>query len=128
MIQLAAYGFALLAALVAAFQIALVAGAPWGRFTQGGAHAGRLPAVPRAAAGVSAVLIVGMAILVRARSGALGPSAAQAVGPWAWSAVALSFVTLLANAVSPSRVERRTWVPVAAAMAATSLTVALGAG
>src|SRR6056297_1027025 len=41
MIVVAAWSFAVLAALVVAFQIALAAGAPWGRFTQGGVHTGR---------------------------------------------------------------------------------------
>lgn len=127
MIQAAAYLFALLAAVVAVFQLGLAAGAPWGHLTQGGAHAGRLPAGPRATAGASAVLLAGMAVLVLARAGVLGAGAAHAVGPWAWAAVAVSLATTLANAATPSAKERRTWLPVAIGMAASSLAVVLGA-
>ena len=46
---------------VALFQVALVLGAPWGEYTQGGSTAGSLPAGQRAVAAVSAVLLLVMA-------------------------------------------------------------------
>ena len=41
-------------AVVAAFQVALAAGAPWGRAAWGGQHQGRLPARLRIASAVAA--------------------------------------------------------------------------
>ena len=43
---LAALVFGLLSLVVAAFQLALVLGAPWGEFTFGGRWRGALPVVP----------------------------------------------------------------------------------
>lgn len=126
MIIFAAYTFTLLAAVVAVFQLALVAGAPWGRLTQGGRHDGTLPPGPRAAAAASAVVTTGLALLLLGRSGALGPAAVVTVGPWAWVVVAVSVMTTVANAITPSAVERRTWLPVAVVMVISSLIVVLG--
>jgi hypothetical protein len=125
MTVVAAWSFTALAALVVVFQLALVAGAPWGRFTQGGVHAGRLPAPARAAAAASAVVLTGLALLVLARAGLLGDAALAASTPWAWAAVVVSALTTLANAASRSRAERALFLPVALGMLATSLIVLL---
>jgi hypothetical protein len=125
MTVVAAWSFTVLAALVVAFQLALVAGAPWGRLTQGGVHPGRLPAPARAAAAASAVVLAGLALLVLARAGLLGDAALAASTPWAWAAVVVSALTTLANAASRSRSERALFLPVALGMLATSLIVLL---
>lgn len=124
MVTLAAYLFALLAAVLALFQLALAAGAPWGHLTQGGSHPGRLPPSNRAMAAASVVLSAAFAGVVLARAGALAPGWQEASRPWAWCVVGLSALSLLANAASRSRAERRLWVPVALLMLATSVVVA----
>lgn len=125
MIVAAAWSFAALAALVVAFQLALVAGAPWGRFTQGGVHPGRLPASARGAAAASAVVLTGLALLILARSGLLGDAWLAASMPWAWAAAIVSVLTTLANAASRSRAERALFLPVALGLTAASLIVLL---
>lgn len=125
MMVIAAWSFAVLAALVVAFQVALAAGAPWGRFTQGGAHEGRLPAPARAAAAASAVVLTGLALLILARAGLLGDGWHAVSMPWAWAAVVVSVLTTLANAASRSRYERAVFLPIALGMSATSLIVLL---
>lgn len=125
MTVIAAWSFAVLAALVVAFQLALVAGAPWGRFTQGGAHEGRLPSPARAAAAASAVVLAGLALLILARAGLLGDAWRAASMPWAWAAVVVSLLTTLANAASRSRYERAVFLPIALGMTAASLIVLL---
>ena len=49
---------AVIAIGVAVFQIALVAGAPWGEYTMGGQHLGKLPGQFRVTAAVSAIIMV----------------------------------------------------------------------
>ncbi len=125
MVTIAAWSFAVLAALVVAFQIALAAGAPWGRFTQGGVHTGRLPVPARAAAAASAVVLIGLAWLIVARAGLLGDTWQPVSMPWAWAAVIVSALTVLANAASRSPSERALFLPVALGMLAASLVVLL---
>jgi len=124
MITLAAYLFAILAAFLALFQLALAAGAPWGHLTQGGNHPGRLPPANRAMAAASVVLTAAFAGIVLSRAGALVPDWQVASRPWAWGVVGLSALSLLANAASRSRAERRLWLPVALVMLITSVVVA----
>ncbi len=126
MIAIAAFAFASFAAVVVLFQLALVAGAPWGFLTQGGAHPGRLPARSRAVAGASAVLVTAFAIAVLARAGAAFPALRSASHVAVWVVVALCTLTALANAASRSRAERAVWLPVGLVLLGTSLVVALG--
>ena len=69
----AAWIFAALSVIVVAFQLALVAGAPWGELTMGGAVRGTLPGSMRGTALVSALLVGGMAGIVLARAGVALP-------------------------------------------------------
>ena len=125
MVTIAAAAFVLLAALLALFQLALVAGAPLGHLTQGGTHPGRLPPANRAVAGVSALLAAAFVGIVLTRVGWVAPERQAAARLWVWGVVDLSALSLLANAASRSRAERALWVPVAMLMLATSLVVAL---
>ena len=51
MIQLAAWTYGSLIAVVIVFQVCLMAGAPWGKLTQGGRVQGALPVKGRLVAG-----------------------------------------------------------------------------
>jgi len=115
-----AIGYAGLAALPLAMHLALAAGAPWGRFTLGGRFSGRLPPVWRALAIVQGALLAAMAGAVLARAGIGVPALAVLF----WPAVAVTVLSLLANAASPSRPERRLWTPVLTLMAFAAFGVA----
>lgn len=115
-----AIGYAGLAALPLAMHLALAAGAPWGRFTLGGRFSGRLPPVWRALALVQGALLAAMAGAVLSRAGIVAPTLAVLF----WPAVAVTVLSLLANAASPSRPERRLWTPVLASMAFAAFGVA----
>ncbi|MEI7444661.1 MAG: hypothetical protein WCK28_07210 [Burkholderiales bacterium] len=124
----AAIVFALLALVVAAFQLALVVGAPWGEFTLGGRWRGALPPAVRAIPLVSAVLLIAMAVVVAVRAGLFADPtfSASAAAGWTWAVVAYCAVGSIANAATPSRRERMLWLPVVLGMLASSLIVALG--
>ncbi|SLN31427.1 hypothetical protein PSA7680_01515 [Pseudoruegeria aquimaris] len=105
--------YAALAALPAAMHLALAAGAPLGRFTVGGRFANRLPPAWRVLAVVQAVVLAMMASVILQRGGAL----ALGWPAWTfWASLALSALTFLANAASPSRPERLLWGPVTLGM------------
>jgi len=129
MMRFAASVFVLATIFVVLFQVALALGAPWGRLAMGGKFPGRLPGPMRVAALMQALVLVLASAVVIMRAG-LAPS--QLSVQWAaastliWAIVGLSAVSLLLNLITPSRAERRLWAPVAAAMLASSLIVALG--
>lgn len=107
------------------FQIALVLGAPWGRFAMGGAVEGAYPPAMRVTAAVQILIYGAMGVAVVARAG-------LALRRWhrvsivaIWIVVAILAVSLVLNLITPSGGERLLWAPVAAVMLFASLRVAL---
>ena len=125
--QLAAIVYALATAVVVGFQLALAAGAPWGEYAMGGRFPGRFPPAMRVGAIVQAVVLALLAVVVLDAAGLVGLGW-RASFPWlVWLPVVVSAASLAMNAASRTAVERRTWVPVALVMLASSLVVALTA-
>jgi hypothetical protein len=120
----AALVFTLLAAGVGAFQLALLCGAPWGELTLGGRWPGRLPAKVRLIPLVSLLLLAGLAAVVLARAGLALPGLGEQADWLVWGVVGYCALGCLANAATPSRRERRLWLPVVIAMLICSLVVA----
>ena len=109
---------------VVAFQIALALGAPWGAYAMAGKFPGRFPPAMRVGAVVQAALLGLMAVVVLSRAGIVAPSWSSASWP-IWVVVAITAVSTVLNAISPSAGERRIWVPVTVVLLATALAVAL---
>lgn len=112
-------------AALAVFQIALAAGAPWGRFAWGGQHR-VLPTNLRIGSIVSVAIYALMAFVAWERAGAssLLPDAVAQVAMWV---IVVYFVLgIVMNAFSRSRHERYTMTPIATALAILSLFIAVG--
>lgn len=121
----AALCFVVLIGALVVFQLALAAGAPWGRLAWGGQHPGVLPAGYRIASGVSAVAYGSIAVLALDCSGLIDafPGRFSEAGMW----IVFGFLVLgvLMNAISRSRPERLVMTPVASVLAILALLVAL---
>jgi len=120
----AALLFTLASTGVGAFQIALALGAPWGEFTLGGRWRGRLPTRVRVVPLLSVLLLIGFSAVILARSGFEVPLVQQHSQSLAWVVVGDSALGSMVNAVTPSRRERKLWLPVVFSMLALSLFVA----
>jgi len=118
----ASVAIAVLVAL-AVMQIALAAGAPWGRLAWGGAHA-RLPRHLRIASAFSVALYAGFAWTLLSRLGAL-PGLIDVVFVLTWILFGYFVLGILMNAISRSRAERWTMTPVCAMLASMTLVIAL---
>jgi len=123
--QFAAVVHAAVTAGIVAFQCALAAGAPWGRYAMGGAFPGAFPTPLRVAALVQAAVLVAATLVVLARAGVAMPAWARASRLTIWFVVALSAVSLVLNTITPSAGERAIWAPVAAVMLVSVLVVAI---
>jgi hypothetical protein len=112
------YATAMLA--IAFFQVALILGAPLGRYMQGGQHEGALPLSGRIIAAVSipVVLLQGLAILSAAGFPGLGWPV------WTgWVALAVTGVSTVLNWITPSKPERMVWGPIMLVLSAMGLVV-----
>lgn len=122
-----ALAFTIVLALLAVFQLALALGAPLGRFAWGGQHR-VLPARLRVGSGVSIVLYAVFALVAWDRVGAVDvfPELFAQIAMWViFGYCALGIVM---NAISRSRAERFTMVPVTMVLAALSFLIAMGYG
>lgn len=93
---------------VICFQIALIIGVPWGRYTQGGSHEGALPVKGRVIAAVSIILLASMILAMLSIAGGW-PYWPRWLG---WVAVALNFIMCVLNWITPSPAERKIWGPI----------------
>lgn len=125
---LSARVFALCSLATAAFQLALVTGAPWGHLTMGGQFPGTLPPSARAMAAFSMCLLVAFAWIIVRRAQLADPSTAPRLKRAAWLVVTYCVLGIVANAATPSAPERALWLPVALLMFATSVVVARSGG
>lgn len=121
MMPAAALLYLLIVAAVIGFQLCLIAGAPWGRLTQGGRHDGALPASGRIAAGLSILLLAGMGGAIASAAG-LFPGWPGWTG---WVAIGVHGLSTVLNWITPSRAERNLWGPVTTLMLALAVWVVL---
>ena len=94
------------------FQLCLIAGAPWGRLTQGGKTDGPLPTSGRIFAAVSVFLLAAMSLAILSAAG-YWPNWPIWVG---WTTLAIQAVSALLNWITPSVKERKLWGPVTLVM------------
>jgi hypothetical protein len=113
--------------LVAAFQIALISGAPWGEYAFGGQNKGVLPRNLRIGSAITTFLYLGMAGHYLAQLGIfpklLAPELNQVAN---WVIVGINTLALIMNTITPSKKERMIWAPVAFVLLTTSVAIALG--
>ncbi|WP_369139076.1 hypothetical protein [Modestobacter versicolor] len=121
--MVAAVGAALLAAL-AVFQLVLAGGAPLGRFAWGGQHT-VLPARLRVGSAVSVVLYAVIGLVLLDRAGAVDVLPDGLSRGLTWFLTGYFALGTVLNLVSRSRPERLVMTPVAAALTAVCLALAL---
>lgn len=112
------YGTACLA--IVFFQIALIAGAPLGAYTQGGKHEGALPVSGRIMAALSIPVLLFQGLAILSAAGFPGLDWPRWTG---WVAFAVQAITTLLNGITPSKPERAVWGPVTLVMTAMALVV-----
>jgi hypothetical protein len=112
---------------MAAFQASLALGAPLGAHVLGGRYPGTLPNRLRAFSAMAGAVLVGFALVILARAGAIGwPTGAMGLlAPASWAIAAFLALNTLGNLASKSRLERTLFAATTAALAVLSAYVAL---
>lgn len=113
---------------IAAFQVALVFGAPWGAYTQGGGTEGTLATSGRVIATVSCALLLVMAVGILARVGEGPPKNApeKLVTTLAWFTTVYSAAVVVLNLATRSSSERAVFAPTAIILFLLVLTTMVG--
>ena len=117
----AAWIYAGLTAVVSAFHLSLILGAPLGHLTMGGTWQGALPGEGRVASALAMVLLAAMALVVLARARVLR----LAVPTFAiWAVVGMLAIGVVQHVATPSAAERALWLPLILVMLVCALVVA----
>ncbi len=124
MSAVAAWFFTGLLVSLSVLQVLLATGRSWGALAWGGQHR-VLPRRLRVASAVSPLLYAGFAALLLSRSGVLPGGGSTPVVVGTWVLVAYLAVGVVVNAISRSRPERLVMTPLALALVACALVVAL---
>lgn len=120
MIMAAAAIYCVLTAVVAGFHLCLILGAPWGHLTMGGRWPGVLTIRLRMVSGLSILVLTALAWIVAAQGGLV----ATPFPAWAMRVVlAYLALAIVMHLATPSRAERRLWLPVILAMTLAALGV-----
>lgn len=126
MIEILAYVGCFIFACLAIFQIALVAGAPIGRFAWGGKNR-ILPMGLRVGSVIAVLLYVLFAAVLLTKAGVATLIDSEVfVDVTLWIITGYLFIGIIMNAISRSKPERFVMTPVAAILAAVFLIVGLG--
>lgn len=125
--QPAAFVFSVTIGLLGLFQLALAAGAPWGRLAWGGGHE-RLPPGYRIGSLVSILVYAVFATILLERAGLLAvlPSP-EIASVGAWLIAGYGALGIVVNAISRSLPERLIMTPVAVVLCGSATLVAIGA-
>jgi hypothetical protein len=112
---------------MAAFQLSLALGAPLGAHVLGGRQSGPLPNRLRAFSAIAAAILVGCALVILARAGAIGwPTGATGVlAPATWAIATFLVLNTLGNLASKSTLERTVFAAMTAMLAVLCAYVAL---
>jgi hypothetical protein len=115
---------------IAAFQIALVLGAPWGVYTQGGQTEGALDPSGRVFAAVSCAILLVMAasLLARVREGPLKNAPRRLVTALSWFTTIYSALAVVLNLASQSTSERVVFAPTAVLLFVLVVTTMVSSG
>lgn len=122
-----AFALTVVLALLALFQLALIFGAPIGHLAWGGTHR-VLPARLRIGSAVSILIYALMAVIALNRVGAIDVFGASFARVAMWVIFAYFVLGILVNAISKSKPERYTMVPVSTVLAVLSFLIAMGYG
>lgn len=107
------------------FQVGLLFGKPWGQWTMGGYHPGKLPIKLRLGALVSIFILLFFALFVVDYTGIFGLQFGFP-GFVKWFIIGFNILAVLANSVTKSNKERKLWQPITIAMLLLSLILFLG--
>ncbi|MFO1480819.1 MAG: hypothetical protein U1F40_11525 [Turneriella sp.] len=104
---------------IAIFQVLLVTGKPWGEYAWGGQHRGVLPRPLRFGSAVSAVVLLGFALINLQSAGiTMITMPGIVVLRLQWAISVYAGLGTVMNAISRSRRERLLWTPVCAVLLA----------
>lgn len=121
---ISAYVFAILSFVIILFQLGLTIGMPWGAASMGGKFPGKYPPRMRVVSLINIFITSFIAAIVLIKSEIIWLQFKSFANVAIYFVVVFSVFATILNTITPSKIERKIWAPVAAILLLTSLIVA----
>ena len=122
-VTISAIIFAVFAGVLVLFQLGLTLGMPWGEASMGGKYPGKYPPKMRIVSLINSMVLSLVALIVLAKADILLPQYKSVSNVAVYFVVGFSAIATILNIITPSRIERKIWAPVAVALLITSIIV-----
>jgi hypothetical protein len=123
-VTISAIIFVILSGILILFQLGLTIGMPWGEASMGGKFPGKYPPKMRVVSLINSFVLSFMAVIVLIKSEVLFPQFRSFANVAIYFVVAFSAITAILNIITPSKIERKLWAPVAILLLTSSCIVA----
>lgn len=124
LVIISAYVFAILSFVIILFQLGLTIGMPWGAASMGGKYPGKYPPGMRVVSLINVCITSFIAAIVLIKSEIIWLQFKSFANVATYFVVAFSLVATILNTITPSKIERKIWAPVAAILLLTCSIVA----
>ena len=124
-VTISAIIFTFLSAILILFQLALTFGMPWGEASMGGKFPGKYPPKMRIVSLINSLILIIITLIVLIKADILLPQYRSISNIAIYFVVGFSAVTTILNIITPSKIERKIWAPVAMMLLITSIIVTI---
>jgi len=123
-VTISAIIFVILSGIIILFQLGLTLGMPWGEASMGGKYPGKYPPKMRVVSFINIFVLSIIGVIVLIKADLILPPLKSFSNTAIYFVVVFSFVATILNLITPSKIERKIWAPVAIILLITSLVVA----
>lgn len=116
--------FTLFSAVLVLFQIGLTLGLPWGEASMGGKFPGKYPPKMRIVSLINCFVLSFIAVVILIKADMLFPHYKPFSNTAIYFVVGFYSIATVLNIITPSKIERKIWAPVATLLLITGIIVA----
>ena len=128
LVTISAYVFTILSIILVLFQFGLTIGMPWGKASMGGKYPGKYPPKMRVVSLINIFVLSIIAVIVLIKADIIFPQLKSFSNIAIYFIVGFSVLATILNLITPSKIERKIWLPVAVVLLVTSIIVAFEIG
>ena len=123
-VTISAIIFTILSGIIVLFQLGLTLGIPWGEASMGGKYSGKYPPKMRIVSLINSLILIFIAVIVLVKADILLQQYKSISNIAIYFVVGFSAVATILNIITPSKIERKIWAPIATLLLIASIIVA----
>lgn len=128
LVTISAYIFTILSIILVLFQFGLIIGMPWGKASIRGKYPGKYPPKMRVVSLINIFVLSIIAVIVLIKADIIFPQLKSFSNIAIYFIVGFSVLATILNLITPSKIERKIWLPMAVVLLVTSIILAFEIG